>query len=156
MPGTFSVGPLTDSYTFRLTCSGGPYESVDNVNVYVVNAISSGHLPILDVDGNNIVEAATDMVYISRRLSGLSAVPPSFRESDPTIPSDAIVNSQIDGIKSFLDVDHNGRTEVSTDMTYITRYIQGINPVPPSFRTSDPTIPSDAVISAAIEQLLRS
>jgi hypothetical protein len=47
-----------------------------------------------DVDGNGVVDVATDVVYIARHLLGLSPVPPSFRTQDPTIPA------QGQGVKS--------------------------------------------------------
>jgi hypothetical protein len=52
-----------------------------------------------------------------------------------------------------LDVDLSGRVEVATDVVYIARHAFGIAPVPPSFRVSDPTIPADDVIAAAIDAL---
>jgi hypothetical protein len=51
-----------------------------------------------DVDMNGVVDVATDIVYIVRDLLGVSPVPPSFRASDPTIPPDAVIASNIDGL----------------------------------------------------------
>jgi hypothetical protein len=52
----------------------------------------------LDVDANGIVDAATDLVYITRRLLQLTPVPPRFRLLDPTIPSDAVIAQRIDAL----------------------------------------------------------
>jgi hypothetical protein len=43
--------------------------------------------PLLDVDLNDHVDVATDLVYIVRCLLGLPAVPSSFRLTDPSVPS---------------------------------------------------------------------
>ena len=50
----------------------------------------------LDVDANGVVGVATDMVYVARHLLGLSPVPPSFRDLDPSIPSDEEIAARID------------------------------------------------------------
>ncbi len=59
-----------------------------------VNVIGQG----LDVDANGVVDVATDIVYIARRLLGLPPVPPSFRVIDPSIPSDADIAARIDAL----------------------------------------------------------
>jgi hypothetical protein len=51
-----------------------------------------------DVDGNGIVDVATDIVYIARRALGLPPVPASFRVLDPTIPPDAQLITTIDAL----------------------------------------------------------
>ena len=105
----------------------------------------------LDVDGSGVPpDVATDVVYIARYLLGLTPVPPSFRELDPNIPSDAEIAAAIDLMGSALDVDGNGVRDVATDVVYIARYLLGLTPVPPSFRELDPNIPSDAEIAARI------
>lgn len=52
--------------------------------------------PSLDVDDNGVISVSTDLVYIFRRLLGLTPVPQSFRDDDPTIPSDVDVAAQAD------------------------------------------------------------
>ena len=106
---------------------------------------------VLDVDQNEAVDVATDLVYISRTLLGLSAVPPSFRVLDPTIPSDEVIEAFINAHTAFYDLDKNGVTDVATDLVYISRGLLGLDPVPPSFRILDPTIPPDEVMEAYIE-----
>ena len=96
---------------------------------------------------------STDVVYINRYLLGLTPVPPSFRVSDPSIPSDATIASNIDAIMSSLDVDMNGIVDPSTDIVYITRRLLQLTPVPPSFRIQDPTIPPDDVIAQRVDGL---
>jgi CSLREA domain-containing protein len=108
---------------------------------------------LLDVDGNGHVEVSTDMVYIARHLLGLTPVPPSFRTIDPTIPPDSTIAAAIEVARPSLDVDGDGRVGVSTDIVYIARHLAGLTPVPPSFRTTDPTIPPDATIAANIDAL---
>jgi hypothetical protein len=49
----------------------------------------------LDVDGNDIVDGTTDVVYIARYVFGLSPAPPSFRLQDPTIPTDTALAAAI-------------------------------------------------------------
>ncbi len=49
----------------------------------------------LDVDGNGQVDVATDIVYISRVLLGLPAVPASFRVLNPSIPPDATIKGNV-------------------------------------------------------------
>jgi len=108
---------------------------------------------LLDADANGALNVATDVVYISRRLLGLPPVPASFRTQDPTIPSDAAISANVDAVAAQLDVDGSGSTSVSTDLVYISRRELGLTPVPASFRSLDPNIPSDAVISAAVDAL---
>lgn len=50
----------------------------------------------LDVDGNSVADAATDIVYVARHLLGLPPVPQSFRDLDPSIPPDAEIIQQIE------------------------------------------------------------
>lgn len=52
-----------------------------------------------------------------------------------------------------LDVDGNGEVDPFTDVVYVARFLFGLPPVPPSFRTNDPNIPSDEFISEHIEML---
>ncbi len=53
----------------------------------------------LDVDGNGILQAATDGVYVFRRLIGLQFIAPSaFRNLDPSIPPDATIAANIDAL----------------------------------------------------------
>jgi len=52
-----------------------------------------------DVDENGMTDAATDGVYIFRRLLGLmTVVPTNFRTLDPTIPSDLVVGANVDAM----------------------------------------------------------
>jgi hypothetical protein len=53
-------------------------------------AVAQTTLP-LDVDGDGFVDQFTDVVYCARTLFNLPAVPPSFRQLDPNIPSDDII-----------------------------------------------------------------
>jgi hypothetical protein len=109
----------------------------------------------LDVDNNGAADVATDMVYIVRHLLNLpSVVPPSFRTLDPSIPSDVTIAAAIDALGNTLDVDTNGLVDVATDVVYIVRRLLDLpSVVPPSFRTLDPSIKSDATIAAAIDAL---
>jgi hypothetical protein len=52
-----------------------------------------------------------------------------------------------------LDVDRNGVADVATDVVYIARRLLGLPPVPPSFRTLDPSILSDSTIAADVDAL---
>lgn len=52
----------------------------------------------LDVDGDLTVNVATDIVYIARYLLSLTPVPASFRASDPSIPLDSVIASNIDAL----------------------------------------------------------
>ena len=108
---------------------------------------------LLDVDGDGVAGVATDIVYISRDLLGLIPVPPSFRTGGAVIPPDSVIADRVTRIGTALDVDGNGVVAVSTDVVYIARRLLGLTPVPPSFRVSDPSIASDAVIAARIDAL---
>ena len=112
---------------------------------------------LLDVDKDGTLQTATDIVYIQRHLSGLTTVPPSFRNNDPnhTIPPDDTINANIDAIQSSLDVDMSGTVQTATDVVYIRRHLSQLTTVPPSFRANDPnnTIPPDATINANIDAL---
>ena len=108
---------------------------------------------LLDVDRNGVGDVSTDVAYINRRLLMLTPVPPSFRAIDPSIPPDATIATNIDAIRSSLDVDANGNVDSATDIVYITRRLFHLTPVPPSFRLLDRTIPSDAVIAQRIDAL---
>lgn len=52
-----------------------------------------------DVDGNGVVDVATDLVYITRHLLGLPPVPPRYRLLDPTIPADSQIIFRIDALE---------------------------------------------------------
>lgn len=108
----------------------------------------------LDVDLNGAIEVSTDLVYISCYLLGLPPVPASFRTFNPSIPPDSTISANIAALGASLDVDGNGIVDVATDIVYIARHLLGLAPVPPSFRVVDPTIPSDADITAQINALL--
>lgn len=111
-------------------------------------------LPCLtDVDGSGGASVATDMVYINRRMLGLSPVPASFRQADPSIPDDVVIAAKIDAIGLALDVDQNGVVNGATDMVYVVRTYLSLPPVPESFRLLDPTIPTDEAISANVTAL---
>jgi hypothetical protein len=60
-----------------------------------------------------------------------------------------------EAVFSVLDVDMNGHADVATDIVYIARCMLRLTPVPSSFRSIDPTIPSDALIGARINALLQ-
>jgi hypothetical protein len=92
-------------------------------------------------------------VYIARRLLGLAPVPPSFRTLDPNIPEDDLIAAKIDDALPFLDFDGNGPpVDVATDIVYLARSLLDLPPVPASFRTLDPTIPSDEIMAAVVSQ----
>lgn len=49
-----------------------------------------------DVDGNDVTDVATDVVYVARRKVAVApTVPPSFRALDPTIPADGAIEGRI-------------------------------------------------------------
>jgi glucose/arabinose dehydrogenase len=53
----------------------------------------------LDVDGNGLIQAPTDGVYVFRRLLGLQfVVPTAFRQLDPSIPDDATIAANVDAL----------------------------------------------------------
>lgn len=109
----------------------------------------------LDVDGIGTppADVGTDLVYIARTLLGLSTVPVSFRLLDLSIPADSVIQANIDGMGTGLDVDADGHVDAATDIVYIARHLMGLPPVPASFRVLDPRIPTDAVIAANIDAL---
>jgi hypothetical protein len=108
----------------------------------------------LDVDRNGPPpQVSTDIVYISRVLLGLQAVPATFRVLDPSIPSDATIAANVTAIGMGLDADMNGHVDVATDIVYIARHLLGLRAVPPSFRALDPSIPSDATVAANADAL---
>lgn len=109
---------------------------------------------LLDIDGDGLVQSGTDVVYIARHLLGLVPVPPSFRQREPGIPDDQTIAAGVEAARPGLDVDGNGRIETATDVVYVARTLLGLAPVPPSFRTADPTIPADEVIVDAIATCL--
>lgn len=96
---------------------------------------------------------STDVVYINRRLLGLTPVPRSYRVINPNIPPDTTIAANVDAIVPSLDVDMDGQVNSSTDIVYITRRLLGLTPVPPSFRILDPTIPPDDVIAQRVDAL---
>jgi hypothetical protein len=107
---------------------------------------------VIDIDCNGQGDVATDVVYIARYLLGLPPVPPSFCLLGLCIP-DPCIAARVEAIREALDVDGNGVVEVATDIVYIARHMLGLPPVPPSFRSLDPTIPPDATIAANIDAL---
>ena len=135
---------------------GNGTSAVDVGNLIVVNGLRFNQLCGLDVDMSGEVEANTDGVYIFRRLLGLeTVVPATFRILDATIPSDDLIGANIDGLGMQLDVDGSGGDpEAATDGTYVYRRLLGLETiVPATFRTLDPGIPSDEVISAAVDSI---
>jgi hypothetical protein len=108
----------------------------------------------LDVDANGVIDPATDVIYVARRLLGLPVVPQAFRDQDPSIPPNAAIAARIDALGLALDVDGDGFVDVATDVTYVTRHLLALSPVPASYRVLDPSIPSDAVIAGSIAPLL--
>lgn len=58
------------------------------------------------------------------------------------------------GAQPPLDVDDNGVVDPFTDLVYVARYLFGLDPVPPSFRTVDPEIDTDEEIIARIVPLV--
>jgi hypothetical protein len=110
----------------------------------------------LDVDRNGVVEAATDIAYIYRYLVEMpTTVPSAFREIDPSIPPDDEIESRIDSLKPFLDVDESGGDpDPATDIVYIYRYLVGMpTTVPTAFRDVDPSIPPDEEIDARVDAI---
>lgn len=78
---------------FRQLIPGIPADPVVLGNV---NAI----LPLLDVDDRNGAQGSTDGVYIFRALPPTlqTIVPTTFRQLDPTIPSDGVIGANIDAL----------------------------------------------------------
>lgn len=128
-----------------------------NDDAYSTGAVLLALAPTLvcrsDVDRNAVVDVPTDIVYLARALLGLSPVPPAFRLIDPTIPPDADIAAAIASAGARFDVDGSGAIDVPTDVVYVARHLLGLPPVPPAFRTVDPTIPSDAEIGARVDAL---
>ena len=60
---------------------------------------------------------------------------------------------RVDAAGSAFDVDSRGGVEVATDVVYTARHLLALTPVPPSFRVTDPTIPSDDDIANKIDAL---
>ncbi len=55
----------------------------------------------LDVDGDGVLQAPTDGVYIFRHLIGLQlTVPTAFRQLDPSIPPDATISANVDALRT--------------------------------------------------------
>jgi hypothetical protein len=125
---------------------GDPYRTALALRALVCSCL-------LDADLDGAVSVGTDVVYFARRLLGLLAVPPSFRALDASIPAAVDVDGKIDAAAPALDVDGDGAVEVGSDLVYVARRRLGLTPVPPSFRTLDPTIPSDETIGAAVDAL---
>ncbi|TMB57628.1 MAG: hypothetical protein E6J56_04225 [Deltaproteobacteria bacterium] len=152
--GAFSLTRNTNNcYDFALACptptNNGPSGGAEVTGTFRPCAPPC----VLDVDENGRTEVATDVVYIARRLLGLTPVPPSFRVIDPAIPPDVTIAARVDAAGTSLDVDKNGRVEVATDVVYIARTLLGLTPVPPSFRVIDPNIPPDDMIAGNIRAL---
>ena len=146
----------TDLITNEMLGNGVAPAAEDKGNLIVVSgARLGGAICLLDVDADGAVVAATDGVYVFRRLLGLGfVVPPDFRTVDPSIAPDAVVAANVDAMGGGLDVDGDSVAQAATDGVYIFRRLLGLNAVvPPEFRILDPTIPSDAVIGANVDLL---
>jgi hypothetical protein len=70
--------------------------SIPSDGTIATNITATGNT--LDVDGNGVIDVATDIVYIARRLLGLPPVPASFRALDPTILPDVDIKARIDAL----------------------------------------------------------
>ena len=141
-----------NDYTAVLTVTDDDGET-DSDSVSITVTSSGGQECLLDVDQNETVDVATDIVYLGRHLLALAPVPPSFRAVDPSIAPDAAIAATIDAVAALLDVDTNGAVDVATDIVYIGRHLLALAPVPPSFRAVDPSIAPDAAIAATIDAL---
>jgi hypothetical protein len=77
--------------SFRQSDPGIPADSL--IAARVDPAVSSLKL---DVDGNGVVDPATDLIYIARHALGFQeVVPASFRLLDPTIASNAVIAANV-------------------------------------------------------------
>jgi hypothetical protein len=72
-------------------------------------------------------------------------------------PACVMVDGSITVSSCILDVDGSGAPfDVATDVTYVTRRLLQLVPVPPSFRVSDPSIPADSLIVARVDPAVTS
>jgi hypothetical protein len=164
----FNTNPIPDGelFTCKFTIAAGAAPGVyplsngcaaadPNGNTIPGTTCGTGSITVcvLDVDGNGVVDVATDIVYIARTLLGLPPVPASFRALNPAIPPDQVIKDRVQAIGLGLDVDANGVVDVATDIVYIARRLLGLPPVPASFRALNPSIPPDPVIAANIDAL---
>jgi hypothetical protein len=146
----------TDLIANEMQGDGSSPAAEDTGNLIVVSgARLAGQICPLDVDGNGVVEAATDGVYVFRHLLGLlNVVPASFRALDPAIAPDPTVAANVGALAAGLDVDADGDAAASTDGVYVFRRLLGLaTVVPASFRALDPAIPSDEAIGANVDAL---
>lgn len=131
-------------------CDAGSYSTDLGDNLHWLFRIASCRD---DVDGSGRPATVTDTVYISRALLGLPPVPVAFRGLDPALPADSVIAANVAALGNALDVDMDGRVDVTTDIVYIARHLLGLSPVPSQFRLLNPTIPADSVIAANIDAL---
>jgi hypothetical protein len=77
--------------------------------------------------------------------------------SDGRLRSSLWLEGDVDAVSvplvCLLDVDGNRRVDVATDVVYVARHLLRLSPVPPSFRSNDPTIPPDATIAANVDRI---
>ena len=106
-----------------------------------------------DVDGDCDLDVF-DLVYLNRYLQDLSIlVPGTFRKTNPSIPSDKVIEENILENKESLDVDKVDAFTIF-DLVYINRAIQGISLIVPRiFRKTNPNLPSDVQLADTINSL---
>lgn len=72
-------------------------------------------------------------------------------------PTCTMVDGSVTVSSCILDVDGSGAPfDVATDVTYVTRRLLHLPPVPPSFRVSNPSVPADSLIAARIDPAVTS
>ncbi len=126
-----------------------PSIPADSVLDSAIDALGSA----LDVDGNGHVDAATDLLYIARFLLGLTPVPPSFREIDPSIADDADIATRIAPLLSALPTTTpTAFTEAPTASgtpTFTSTPSSTPSPRPSGTRTATPLAPTDTPTAPA-------
>ncbi len=78
---------------------------------------TSGTFAALDVDQNDEVSVASDLVYIARYLLGLPPVPASFRELDPSIVPNGVIAGRIGALLQPLPSDDTAHVLVTGQTT---------------------------------------
>jgi hypothetical protein len=106
--------------------SGGPL-SGSRAYIGSIGASIGGNAGVLDVDGNGTYDAVTDGYIVMRylfKLSGTALTDGAIGGGATRTDSGAILN-YLDGVKSQLDIDGNGRVDALTDGVLIVRYMLG-------------------------------
>lgn len=91
--GTFTVGPINATTTYRLTCDGPGGSSLGMVSIQVTDKVLSWQAPTQNMDGSPLTDLAGYVIYwgvASRTYTGSYTInSPTITQWEATVPPGA-------------------------------------------------------------------